>query len=173
MWLGTLTSDSFVLHNLIYFIQLKVKEIINESPIPSQETDQSFSQETDYSQFSEASACVSDKIEKLNDFIGLSGVSPVKKLQGTLQTSSTRTIQRYKLKARQCINTVLETMCPGESSFLLSEIFPEPAKDNTVETLCEIYSKADTWMFKRQVLSILTEQLNYDSLKKVRLINFK
>ncbi|VDI08132.1 Hypothetical predicted protein [Mytilus galloprovincialis] len=131
-----------------------------ESAILSQETDQSLA---GGSQVSEASVCVIEKLDKLNEFLSLSGISPVKKIQGPLESASTRTIQRYKLKARQCLNSVFENICPGEAPFLEAELYPESLKDNTMKTLLEIYTKADTWMF-------LTEQLNYDALRKVRII---
>ncbi|CAG2255817.1 XDH [Mytilus edulis] len=127
---------------------------------PEQETDQSLA---GGSQVSEASVCVIEKLDKLNEFLSLSGISPVKKIQGPLESASTRTIQRYKLKARQCLNSVFENICPGEAPFLEAELYPESLKDNTMKTLLEIYTKADTWMF-------LTEQLNYDALRKVRII---
>ncbi|CAG2256336.1 unnamed protein product [Mytilus edulis] len=141
----------------------KAKECLDDLVL-SQETDQSLA---GGSQVSEASVCVIEKLDKLNEFLSLSGISPVKKIQGPLESASARTIQRYKLKARQCLNSVFETICPGEAPFLEAELYPELLKDNTMKTLLEIYTKADTWMFRRQVLSILTEQLNYDALRKM------
>lgn len=146
--------------------KLQAKECLDDLVL-SQETDQSLA---GGSQVSEASVCVIEKLDKLNEFLSLSGISPVKKIQGPLESASARTIQRYKLKARQCLNSVFETICPGEAPFLEAELYPESLKDNTMKTLLEIYTKADTWMFRRQVLSILTEQLNYDALRKVRII---
>ncbi|CAG2214456.1 unnamed protein product [Mytilus edulis] len=134
----------------------KAKECLDDLVL-SQETDQSLA---GGSQVSEASVCVIEKLDKLNEFLSLSGISPVKKIQGPLESASARTIQRYKLKARQCLNSVFETICPGEAPFLEAELYPESLKDNTMKTLLEIYTKADTWMF-------LTEQLNYDALRKM------
>ncbi|XP_076080248.1 uncharacterized protein LOC143051112 [Mytilus galloprovincialis] len=57
----------------------KAKECLDDLVL-SQETDQSLA---GGSQVSEASVCVIEKLDKLNEFLSLSGISPVKKIPGT------------------------------------------------------------------------------------------
>ncbi|CAC5379420.1 unnamed protein product [Mytilus coruscus] len=86
--------------------------------------------------------------------------------------SSKTTVESQPDHAKECLDELVlsqETYqsLAGEAPFLEAELYPESLKDNTLKTLLEIHSKADTWMFRRQVLSILTEQLNYDASTKM------
>ncbi|CAG2254646.1 unnamed protein product [Mytilus edulis] len=86
------------------------------------DTDSEFqvSQETvsQLSQSSEASVSNSLKLESLNKFLSISGISPVKELNVYIRDSSTRTQQRYISKAKQCMELMISTICPGEEDFI-------------------------------------------------------
>ncbi|CAC5425258.1 unnamed protein product [Mytilus coruscus] len=125
------------------------------------------------SQISESSICNSMKLEALNSLLSFSGLSPVKELQGQISDASRRTQQRYIEKARQCLDVMCNTICPRGGEFLKSALLIEDETDQsekvTLEVLVEIYKRADTWDFQRQILSIIADQHSLDDVKKVKL----
>ena len=123
------------------------------------------------SQASNASYIHTSRLESLNSFLSVCGLSPVKELRNTLAESSDRTKQRYTSKARQCVNAMLDTMCPNESHAILMSIVSSSKHDDqdepSIQILKEIYLNAETWQFRRQVLSILTQQMTFAEAEKV------
>ena len=95
------------------------------------------------------------------------------------QKSSDKTINKYVLKTKECLNVIYDVICPGEGEHLkeiflnsLGKVKVNPV-DETTFILKEIYMSADTWSFRRQILSVLAANKSYDELKKVtnKLIN--
>lgn len=134
--------------------------------------DSSHSQE---SQISEASEVHVDKLLNLNSYLKSAGLSPVKQLQGSFM-SSMRTQRRYLQKANECLSLVIEAICPNEKEqfkemFVQSLTSPSLQKNDIagvdVHVLKDIYDRAETWSFRRQILSILASEHSYSQVKQV------
>ena len=132
------------------------------------------SQTTEISSISEASVCVEDKVEKLNSFLTMNAISPVKRPKVSLSHCSETTKNRYMNKALQCLTAVCDSICPGEGDHLeklvckgVVNMDSLPEIDQTTHILIEVYNTADTWTFRRQVLSILAEKYSYQEMKRV------
>ena len=101
------------------------------------------------------------------------GLSPVKKIQNPYTESSERTRHRYETKALQCVNVLLDTICPNEGDALWENICESTCSDSINNNSCnpnilkEIYLNADTWQFRKQILSILTQQISCNEAQKV------
>ena len=110
------------------------------------------------------------RLESLNNFLLQCNVSPVKKLTKELTESSDRTKQRYMAKAKQCISAVLDTISPNEGDLLLKSVLLEQQNtvhDVSLDVLKEIYQRAETWQFRRQVLSIIVKQMTFEEAQAV------
>ncbi|XP_062603058.1 uncharacterized protein LOC134264790 [Saccostrea cucullata] len=124
------------------------------------------------SQISEASILKISRLESLNTFLAQCDVSPIKKLTNPLTVSSDRTKKRYLEKAKQCISVVLETVSPNEGEILWKSILADQEKkedlenDQSLNVLKEIYSKGETWQFRRQVLSIIVQQMSFEEAQE-------
>ncbi|XP_076090297.1 uncharacterized protein LOC143062512 [Mytilus galloprovincialis] len=140
------------------------------------DTDSEFqiSQETvsQLSQSSEASVSNSLQLESLNKFLSISGISPVKELSIYIKDSSTRTQQRYISKAKQCMELMFSTICPGEENFIkkavLNDMSTKTMEENAIlETLVEIYKRADSWTFQRQILTTIVKDMELQDVQKL------
>ncbi|CAC5394751.1 unnamed protein product [Mytilus coruscus] len=158
-------------------VPLKRARISETEVTPSalDDTDSEFqvSQETvsQLSQSSEASVSNSLKLESLNKFLSISGVSPVKELNVYIRDSSTRTQQRYISKAKQCMELMLSTICPGEEDFIKKAVFNDMStktmeENATLETLVEIYKRADSWTFQQQILTTIVKDKELQDVQK-------
>ncbi|XP_062597521.1 uncharacterized protein LOC134258946 [Saccostrea cucullata] len=122
---------------------------------------------------SEASVSNSSKLEALNHYLALSNVSPIKECQVYLQHSSNRTKQRYINKAKQCLDLILTTICPGEEEFLRRSVLNDIQLDSVeeenaiLETLVEIYNGANSWAFQRQILSTIVKDKDFSAVKEL------
>ena len=103
----------------------------------------------------------------------LSNISPIKERRVALE-SSERTKNRCLAKALQCLSAACETICPGEGSLLKSMVCQSISQETqfvpvneTSKILVDIYNSADSWTFRRQILSILTENHSYQDMKQV------
>lgn len=131
------------------------------------------SQSTNISDVSEASVSAVGRLEKLNSYLDLSGISPVKETTVSLSSCSRTQKNRYIDKAFQVFSAVCDNICPGEGEQLQDLVFRsvlpynQPQLDNTSRILIDVYRTADTWTFKRQILSILSQNYSYKDIKSV------
>ena len=120
------------------------------------------------SQFSEASEMNISRLESLNNFLLLCNMSPVKQLANLLLQSSERTMNRYLAKARQCFSAVAETISPNEGSLILKSLLHEEQENEPCQDLLkDIYLNADSWQFRRQILSIIIAQMSFGKAQQV------
>ena len=124
------------------------------------------------SQVSDASVCLVDRLEKLNEFLAACKASPVQALKESFCLSSERTKRRYVAKAFECLIHLLETMCPGESDSLKEAMFTTMGSTSTncespeyIKALIDTYLKAETSVVRRQLLSILACHFSYKDIQ--------
>ena len=119
------------------------------------------------SQETDASIVRVDRLQKLNEFLEVCGISPVKCLKESLERSSERTKRRYFSKANECITAVLKTVCPEDISLIRKSLFEKPSipeKDTSssfLEAIASSYMKANTFTLRRQLLSITTNDYSF------------
>ncbi|VDI23285.1 Hypothetical predicted protein, partial [Mytilus galloprovincialis] len=118
----------------------------------SQNSDLDMSSQELSSQATEASVVNIGKLEKLNDFLQTAGCSPVKYLQSSFTDCSERSERRYIQKAKDCVDLVLSTICPGEGDILAEVLFPSTndqknqmlAADPLLMALTDSFNQAET-----------------------------
>lgn len=132
----------------------------------------SSSQKVSDSQQSQSSVCNQVRLNMFNQILLSFNKSPVKQIQTSLTTCSERTQRRYTSKVRDCVRVICKTFCPGEGN-VLHDMFMttigknmQSSTENTAVLLADIYKSAETWTFKRQILSILAEDYNFDALSQ-------
>ncbi|CAG2248591.1 unnamed protein product [Mytilus edulis] len=154
-------------------------EHVESLPALSQTTSTCITEDSSQnSQISDSSLVQTDKLSNLNIFLQQSGVSPVKHMQGSF-LSSERTQRRYLQKANDCLAVVIEAICPKEKEAFMEKFVESLCKSTAVENnqssrscgvnasiLKEIYDRAETWTFRRQILSILAFENTYYAAKK-------
>ncbi|XP_071162572.1 uncharacterized protein [Mytilus edulis] len=139
----------------------------------SQTESESMCLETGDSQYSEASVCVMDKLQKLNSFLAISDVSPVKEKLIPLSSSTDKTKQRCLSKALECMSAICETICPGEGDLLFKSVISahKPEKSSTLDQtaliLRDIYISAETWSLRRQILSVLSRNYSFNEVREM------
>ncbi|CAC5406365.1 unnamed protein product [Mytilus coruscus] len=164
--------------------QIPVELLLEEKTTDgnSQTESESMCFETDDSQYSEASVCMMDKLQRLNSFLATSDVSPVKEKLIPLLASTDKTKQRCVSKALQCMSVICETICPGEGDTLKNLMFKsvfsahKPEKSSTLDEtaliLKDTYNSAETWTLRRQILSVLSRNYSFDEVREVCCIFF-
>ncbi|CAG2227344.1 unnamed protein product [Mytilus edulis] len=119
------------------------------------------------------SALSEDKfLLKLNNFPQTDGCSPVKYLQSSFTDCSERSQRRYIQKAKDCVDLVLSTICPGEGDLLAEVLFPSTndqknqmiAADPLLIALTDSFNKAETWTLRQQLLSIISKDKSFDEV---------
>lgn len=124
----------------------------------------------------------SNSFEKLNDFLKSRDVSPVRNvLQTEWSEASGRTQRRHVRKASQTVHAVLEEIAPNQSSTLWkavkssgllqnmpadTESESEPIDAVFMEAIKDCYNNANTWQTRRQILSIIADKLDYNTLNR-------
>ena len=110
-----------------------------------------------------------ERLEKLNDFLYLCNVSPVKKIEEPLKMSSERTCRRYSKKAQQCISLLCETICPGEGNFLeeLVSGVQNVATNGLLNIVGDAYLQAETRIVRRQLLSLIVTDYSFNQISEV------
>lgn len=96
--------------------------------------------------------CVTSRFDALNSFLNISGINPIKSLQGDLSSASERTQKRYIEKTKQCLEQIVSTICPGDENSLRVAVLGESVEkddDLTLDSLVEIYRSAETWTLQR------------------------
>ncbi|VDI78120.1 Hypothetical predicted protein [Mytilus galloprovincialis] len=161
-------------------VNLKDMEHVESLPTLSQTTSTCITEDSSQnSQISDSSLVQTDKLSNLNIFLQQSGVSPVKHMQGSF-LSSERTQRRYLQKANDCLAVVIEAICPKEKEAFMEKFVESHCKSTAVENnqssrscgvnvsiLKEIYDRAETWTFRRQILSILAFEHTYSQMKQM------
>ncbi|CAC5417479.1 unnamed protein product [Mytilus coruscus] len=103
----------------------------------SQTESESMCFETGDSQYSEASVCMMDKLQRLNSYLATSDVSPVKEKLIPLLSSTDKTKQR-------CVSKALQSLI-----------------------LKDTYNTAETWTLRRQILSVLSRNYSFDEIREM------
>lgn len=120
------------------------------------------------SQGTDASVIRVERLQKLNDFLDICNISPIKCLTESLEQSSERTKRRYTSKARNCITALLDTICPGETEFLSNCLFNESGSTKNESTLLSAvassYLTAETPTLRYQLLSIITKDYSFEEI---------
>ncbi|XP_062619047.1 uncharacterized protein LOC134280620, partial [Saccostrea cucullata] len=121
---------------------------------------------------SQASVSRYDRLEKLNEFLKACDLNPFQHLSESLENLSDRTKRRYLQKISECIEAILNTVCPEDVEFVKSDLFGGNEKAHSEETtplllssVSDAYLKANTSALRRQLLSILTGQYSFSEVK--------
>ena len=107
----------------------------------------------------------------LNKFLIAKDVSPIKhSLTIPWEEASERTKRGYVRTAKQVVEACLEEIAPNDSDMLFHSLYESSESDNTVDSallkaLAECYNNAQHWSTRRQVLSIMADQVTFKQLK--------
>ena len=112
--------------------------------------------------------------------LGVRSVSPVQgQLHVSFDKASSSTRSYYRRKAREVVGKVLETISPGQSELLLTDMmstrYPndsseEQSKDieqNLENRLILLYNQAESWYARQQILSLFVNQHTKTQLIKM------
>ncbi|VDI16834.1 Hypothetical predicted protein [Mytilus galloprovincialis] len=174
--ISTLSEDKCLLKNAniegVQTRKRKLNYLSITTGVHSQNSDLDMSSQELSSQATEASVVNIGKLEKLNDFLQTAGCSPVKYLQSSFTDCSERSQRRYIQKAKDCVDLVLSTICPGEGDLLAEVLFPSTndqknqmlAADPLLMALTDSFNKAETWTLRQQLLSIISKDKSFDEV---------
>ncbi|CAH3024552.1 unnamed protein product [Porites evermanni] len=107
----------------------------------------------------------------LNKFLIAKDVSPIKhSLTIPWEEASERTKRGYIRTAKQVVEACLEEIAPNDSDMLFHSLYESSESDSTVDSallkaLAECYNNAQHWSTRRQVLSIMADQVTFKQLK--------
>ena len=107
----------------------------------------------------------------LNKFLIAKDVSPIKhSLTIPWKEASERTKRGYIRTAKQVVEACLEEIAPNDSDMLFHSLYESSESDSTVDSallkaLAECYNNAQHWSTRRQVLSIMVDQVTFKQLK--------
>ena len=118
--------------------------------------------------------------DKLNEFLSSRDISPIRsKLNKRWHFTNERTKRHYTRKARQAVHAVIDEIAPGDTDSLWEALVssrgmvrqlpmdPESHADSTlIEALTECYNSAGHWGTRRQILSILADNVRFKMLKR-------
>lgn len=111
---------------------------------------------------------VEHQLQHLNSYLLKSTdgrVSPVRsQCKSDVMTISSSTQRYYRKKAEQAVDTVLHAIAPGNSSWLLQQVFTKyqsgravsaaSEEDSLVTRLVTLYYEASSWYTQQQILSL-------------------
>ena len=111
---------------------------------------------------------VAHQLHHLNSFLVKSTdgrISPVRsQCKSEFMTVSSSTQLCYPKKAHQAVETVLEAIAPGNSSWFLQQVFKKhqsgrpvsaaSKEENLVSRLVTLYNEANSWYTHQQILSL-------------------
>ncbi|VDI67385.1 Hypothetical predicted protein [Mytilus galloprovincialis] len=129
-----------------------------------------------FSQDSEASVCGIGKLEKLNAYLEITNVSPIKEKTTPLSTSCEKTRKKCVSKALECLTAICSTICPGEGEELETMVLQAKQTllnekittlDQTSFILKEVYLQAESWTLQRQILSIICKDRTFGEIKEL------
>ena len=107
----------------------------------------------------------------LNKFLIAKDVSPIKhSLTIPWEEASERTKRGYIRTAKQVVEACLEEIAPNDSDMLFHSLYESSESDSTVDSallkaLAECYNNVQHWSTRRQVLSIMADQVTFKQLK--------
>ena len=124
----------------------------------------------------------SSPLEKMNQFLESKDVSPVRyPVSVPWSEASNRTRRRHVRKARQAVGAVLEEIAPQQSAHLWKTLVsfksleaqdsPSDTEDGDVDqflmvAFTECYMNVSTWQARRQILSIVAEELQLRTVRR-------
>ena len=130
---------------------------------------------------SRASANLSFRRTKLNEFLGASGKSVLTQQRKPWDRQvDYRTRYVYVAKARDAVVSAMEVIVPDDAGALWEALKtygevenaldvlsgPHPADDKYLKSLAETYQNAASWDTRRQVLSIMADLVPYSVLQR-------
>ena len=107
----------------------------------------------------------------LNKFLIAKDVSPIKhSLTIPWEEASERTKRGYIRTAKQVVEACLEEIAPNDSDLLFHSLYESSESDSTLDSallkaLAECYNNAQHCSTRRQVLSIMADQVTFKQLK--------
>ena len=110
--------------------------------------------------------------EKLNKFLISKDISPIRhSLETPWAEASERTKRLYTRKVRQVVNACLDDIVTGETETVLSSLVKLELKGSAIdsslmECLAECYNNADHLSSRGQILSIMTDKLNFKDFQR-------
>ena len=92
-------------------------------------------------------------------------------------TISSSTQRYYRKKAEQAVDTVLDAIAPGNSSWLLQQVFTKhqsgravaaaSEEDSLVSRLVTLYNEASPWYIQQQILSLFAGDYSKTELQQM------
>ena len=121
---------------------------------------------------------VEHKLQYLNSYLLKSTdgrISPVRsQWKSDVMTISSSTQRYYQKKAEQTVDTVLDAIAPGNSSWLLQQVFTKyqsgravsatAEEDSLVSRLVTLYNEASSWYTQQQILSLFASDYSKTEL---------
>ena len=121
---------------------------------------------------------VEHKLQYLNSYLLKSTdgrISPVRsQCKSDVMTISSSTQRYYQKKAEQIVDTVLDAIAPGNSSWLLQQVFTKyqsgravsatAEEDSLVSRLVTLYNEASSWHTQQQILSLFASDYSKTEL---------
>ena len=110
--------------------------------------------------------------EKLNKFLISKDISPIRhSLETPWEEASEWTKRLYTRKVRQVVNACLDDIVTGETETVLSSLVKLELKGSAIdsslmECLAECYNNADHLSSRGQILSIMTDKLNFKDFQR-------
>ncbi|CAC5359534.1 unnamed protein product [Mytilus coruscus] len=144
-----------------------------------------FSQETQMSsqnnsQSSQRTIHQIESLEKLNSFLLCEGLDTISMPTSLWASYSRKTQLSYMKKISACIRAIVMTIFEEDVDIILQQLASydsgnyESSSTNTNETdtellksLADSYSKAESWQIRRQILSVISKQLNYNETEQL------
>ena len=121
---------------------------------------------------------VEHQLQHLNSFLLKSTdgrISPVRsQCKSDFMTVSSSTQRYYRKKAHQAVETVLGAIAPGNSSWLLQQVFTKhhsgrpvsaaSEEESLVSRLVTLYNEANSWYTQQQILSLFASDYSKTEL---------
>ena len=120
---------------------------------------------------------VSHKLHYLNNFLRQASegrVSPVRsQCTSDVLTLSSTSQRYYKRKAAEAVDSLLDAIAPGNSSWLLEQVIDkhrdqrgieEAAEGTLVHRLIVLYEEANSWYTRQQILSLIASDFSKSEL---------
>ena len=124
---------------------------------------------------------VEHRLQHLNSYLLKSTngrISPVRsQCKSDVMTISSSTLRYYRKKAEEAVDTVLDAIAPGNSSWLLKKVFTKhqtghsvsaaSEEDSLVSRLMTLYNEASSWYTQQQILSLFAGDYTKTELLKL------
>ena len=117
------------------------------------------------------------ELRYLNDYLQACGKGTVTSMTKPWEESSDRSRRRHLNEARETVLSVLQTLAPHSVGQLWNTLKssdledqdsePSTADRKLVDALAECYLNATKWSTRRQILSIMSDKLQFKEIKKL------